>query len=36
MMQCEWSGCSNDTTKIVYRLATEEEQEQGRVVTERG
>lgn len=38
MAKCRWpdGSCPNDATKVVYRMATEEEQETGRVDTIRG
>jgi hypothetical protein len=38
MGKCRWpdGSCPNEATKVVYRMATEEEQETGRVDTERG
>jgi hypothetical protein len=36
MSICRWNDCTNQATKVVYRMATEEEQKEGTTSNQRG
>ncbi|MDQ3816297.1 MAG: hypothetical protein M3362_01235 [Acidobacteriota bacterium] len=36
MSQCRWNDCTKPASKTLYRMATDEEREQGTISTERG
>lgn len=36
MSKCQWNDCTNNASKVVQRLATKQEQEEGTRMNERG